>query len=76
MPPLLKQFVLFAALLVFLVMLSTKVGASTSINLQSRRTHLIAGKRTNCVFIAAYNTAFNAFSYPTQSPSPIFYINS
>ena len=75
-PPLLKQLVLFAALLVFLVVIFTEVGASSPlINLQSRPAHLIAGKRTSCFFIAAFYTAFYALSYPTQSKSPIIHVN-
>lgn len=77
MPPLLKQLVLFAALLVFFVVISTEVGASSPIiNLQSRCAHLIAGERTNRIFITAYDATFYALSYPTQSKSQILHFNS
>jgi hypothetical protein len=46
---LLKHLVFFAAFLVFFVVLSTEVGASTLINLQARYGNLIAGERTKCI---------------------------
>jgi hypothetical protein len=66
-PPFLKKLVFFAAPLVFFVVVSTEVGASSLINLQACCTNLITGKRTNCVFIAAFDATVYTLSYPTQT---------
>ena len=53
-----------------------EVGASTSINFQSRGANLISGDGANWIFVTAYNAAFNALSNPTQSTSPILNVYS
>ena len=70
MPPFLKKLVLFAALLVFLVMFPTKVGTPALVNLQTRRTNLIARKRTNRILIAVLDATYYALTNPTQRNSP------
>ena len=76
MPPFLKKLVLFAAFLVFFVVVSTKVRTSGLINLQSCCTNLFTGNRTNCIFIAVFGAAFYTLSYPTQTTSPTLHSNS
>ena len=75
-PPFLQHLVFFAAFFVFFVVEPAEVRASALINFQPRATNLVPGKGTNCIFVTAHYAAFNALTNPTQSTSPILYVNS